>query len=44
MIEALGDIPPRPDSLKGIEDLPQKFDVMDVSTEAIKQFIVEKTA
>jgi threonine synthase len=42
LIEALGDVPPRPVSLKGIEDLPQKFTVMDVSVDAIKAFIQEK--
>ncbi len=44
LVEALGDIPPRPASLKGIEDLPQKFTVMDVSVDAIKSFIQEKVA
>ena len=39
LIEALGVVPPRPDSLKGIEDLPQKFTVMDTNVDAIKQFI-----
>lgn len=43
IVEALGEVPPRPVSLKGIEDLPQKFTVMDVSVDAIKQFIVAKT-
>ena len=43
IVEALGTIPPRPDSLKGIEDLPQKFTVMDVSNSAIKDFIVSNT-
>lgn len=43
MVEALGEVPPRPVSLKGIEDLPQKFTVMDVSVDAIKQFIAENT-
>ena len=43
LVEALGEVPPRPDSLKGIEELPQKFTVMDVSVDAIKQFIVENT-
>jgi threonine synthase len=43
MVEALGTVPPRPDSLKGIEDLPQKFTVMDVSNSAIKDFIVKNT-
>jgi threonine synthase len=43
LVEALGTIPPRPDSLKGIEDLPQKFTVMNVSDVAIKEFIVKNT-
>jgi threonine synthase len=43
LIEALGEVPPRPDVLKGIEDLPQKFTVMDVDVEAIKKFIQQKT-
>ena len=43
IIEALGEVPPRPASLKGIEALPQKFDVMDVSVDAIKAFIVKNT-
>lgn len=42
LVEALGDVPPRPASLNGIEDLPQKFTVMDVSVDAIKAFIQEK--
>ena len=41
LVEALGTIPPRPDSLRGIEDLPQKFTVMDVNVNAIKDFIAE---
>ena len=43
LVEALGTIPPRPDSLRGIEDLPQKFSVMDASNTAIKDFIVKNT-
>jgi threonine synthase len=43
LVEALGEVPPRPASLNGIEDLPQKFTVMDVNVDAIKQFIVENT-
>lgn len=42
LIEALGEVPPRPDSLKGIEDLPQKFTVMDADVNNIKKFIQEK--
>ena len=43
LVEALGVVPPRPDLLKGIEDLPQKFTVMDVSNAAIKDYIVKHT-
>jgi threonine synthase len=42
LVEALGDVPPRPASLDGIEELPQKFTVMDVNVDAIKAFILEK--
>lgn len=41
LVEALGDVPPRPESLKGIEELPQKFTVMDVGAENIKDFIAK---
>ncbi len=44
LVEALGDVPPRPASLDGIENLPQKFTVMDVNVDAIKAFIQEKVA
>ena len=43
MIEALGEVPPRPDSLLGIEDLPPKFVLMDADVGAIKDFIVKNT-
>ncbi len=43
LVEALGSVPPRPDSLKGIEDLPQKFDIMDADVAAIKAFIMKNT-
>ncbi len=43
IVEALGTVPPRPKNLIGIEDLPQKFTVMDVSDSAIKAFIVNNT-
>ncbi len=43
LVEALGEVPPRPASLNGIEDLPQKFTVMDASDTAIKDFIVKNT-
>ena len=43
LVEALGVVPARPDSLKGIEALPQKFTVMDASNSAIKDFIMKNT-
>lgn len=42
--EALGRKPERPASLQGLEDLPQRFEVMDADVHAIKQFIVDHTA
>ena len=39
LVEALGEVPPRPASLNGIEDLPQKFTIMDTSVDAIKRLI-----
>lgn len=43
IVEALGTVPERPAVLNGLEDLPQRFDVMDFDVEAIKQYITEKT-
>ena len=43
IVEALGEKPERPASLNGLEDLPQKSIVMDVSVDAIKAFIVANT-
>jgi len=43
IVEALGEQPERPTALAGIENLPQKFTVMDASADAIKMFIVENT-
>ncbi len=42
--EALGRDPVRPASMSDLESLPQRFEVMDADVEAIKQFIVTKTA
>ena len=39
IVEALGCQPERPPSLRGIEKLPQRVEVMDVSVDAVKQFI-----
>jgi threonine synthase len=41
IVEALGEPPERPDDLVGLEDLPQRFVVMDADAEAIKRFIAE---
>ena len=41
--EALGHAPERPEDLKGLEDLPQRFEVMDANVDAIKRFIVDHT-
>jgi threonine synthase len=41
--EALGHAPERPQDLKGLEDLPQRFEVMDADVDAIKGFIVDHT-
>ena len=43
IVEALGQAPERPASLNGIENLPQKFTVMDADTTQIKDFIVANT-
>ena len=43
LVEALGAVPERPASLNGIENLPQKFTVMDVDVAAIKDFIAKHT-
>ena len=43
IIEALGQAPERPASLAGIENLPQKFTVMEATNIAIKDFIVKNT-
>ena len=41
--EALGRDPVRPAGMETLEDLPQRFDVMDADALLIKQFIVDKT-
>ena len=43
LVEALGEVPPRPASLQGIENLPQKFTVMKADAGAIKDFIAKNT-
>ena len=44
IIEALGHKPDRPVDLVGLEDLPQRFEVMEADTAAIKRFIVNHTS
>src|SRR5665647_601526 len=41
IVEALGQKPERPADLVGLEDLPQRFEVMATDVAAIKQFIVD---
>ncbi len=43
IMEALGQAPERPTSLYGIENLPQKFTVMNADIAAIKDFIAKNT-
>jgi threonine synthase len=42
MVEALGRKPARPKAFEGIENLPQRFEVMDVDAGAVKRFIAGK--
>ena len=42
MVEALGRKPARPAALDGIENLPQRFELMDADAPAIKRFIADK--
>ncbi len=39
IVEALGRRPERPVALQGIEDLPQRVAVIEVSVDAVKRFI-----
>jgi len=39
LIEALGRQPERPAAMRGIEGLPQRVEVMDVSVDAVKRYI-----
>lgn len=41
IVEALGEKPSRPASLQGLEGLPQRSSVMEVSVDAIKSYIAE---
>jgi threonine synthase len=42
--EALGQDPVRPTGMEALESLPQRFEVMEADADAIKQYIVAKTA
>jgi len=42
IVEALGRKPARPAAYEGIENLPQRFEVMDADAAAVKQFIAGK--
>lgn len=44
IVEALGTVPERPLAMRGIEQLPQRVDVMDVDVDAVKRYIVERCA
>ena len=39
VVEAIGQIPERPESLQHLEDLPQKFEVFDNQVDIVKTFI-----
>ncbi|OIQ83723.1 threonine synthase [mine drainage metagenome] len=41
--EALGHAPERPLDLVGLEDLPQRFEVMEADAEAVKRFVAAHT-
>ena len=43
ILEALGHTPDRPTALKGIEDLPQRFEVMEADVDSIKAYLVANT-
>jgi threonine synthase len=43
IIEALGNRPERPADLVGLEDLPQRFEVMEADAASIKKYIADHT-
>ena len=43
IVEALGHAPERPAALNNIEQLPQRFEVMEADVDAIKAFVVANT-
>ena len=44
MIEALGRKPARPAGFEGLENLPQRFQVMDIDTDAVKRCIANEVS
>jgi threonine synthase len=42
MVEAIGQKPQRPAALVGLEDLPQRFDVLEADVAALKAYLVER--
>ncbi|MFC7418490.1 threonine synthase [Iodobacter arcticus] len=42
MLEAIGQKPQRPASLQNLEDLPQRFDVLEADVAALKAYLVER--
>jgi threonine synthase len=42
IVEAIGIEPPRPPSLRGIEDLPRRFATLPADTAAVQRFIAER--
>ena len=41
IVEALGRLPERPAAMRGIEDLPQRVEVMDIDVDAVKRFVLQ---
>ena len=41
IVEALGRFPERPAAMRGIEDLPQRVEVMDIDVDAVKRFVLQ---
>ena len=43
IVESLGCKPQRPTAMQGIEELPQRVEVMDVNTDLVKRLIERST-
>jgi len=43
IVEALGHAPERPAPLEGIENLPQRFEVMNANVDEVKAYLVANT-